>query len=66
MNLTNPFGREVSKIGGVATPNGCYCSSGAYSMKYSVGSCYLCGCQCDNGPTNRSANNRIANAKGAK
>ncbi|MGL5614681.1 MAG: Apre_1838 family putative sactipeptide bacteriocin [Sarcina sp.] len=66
MKLINPFGREVSNLAEGVNPRGCYCSSGAYSMKYAIDTCYLCGCQCDHGPTNRDANNKVANFKGAR
>lgn len=61
MKIVNPFGRSTSRDS--ISPLGCYCSSGSQNMRFDVGSCYLCGCQCDSGTTNRNSNNAVAHAK---
>lgn len=54
MKLINPYGKIMNENSDSKNPRGCTCSSSNASMFYP--SCWICGCQCDHGETNRQAN----------
>ncbi len=66
MNIINPLGQSVASSEEITkNPRGCMCSSGFQTTRDNAGSCFVCGCNCASGSTNRDANSDAANAKGA-